>query len=496
MHKLPSNPSLYEINTRVWLRQFDEGSHRATLKDVPDSYWAALQDKGMHIIWLMGVWQINADALHENDLSDDLRKGYDQALADWSEDDVIGSPYAIDEYIVAEDLGGAAGLSAVRQQLARFNLRLMLDFVPNHFSRASGLLAKQPNVFIQSGSESDRPDSYNAGLFFVDSETKKTFAHGRDPFFAPWWDTVQVNYAAVEARKYMTDVLQSIAEQCDGIRCDMAMLVMNDIFKQTWQPQVAMQMPETEFWVDAISDVKKGHPDFIFMAEAYWDKEWALQQQGFDYTYDKRLTDRLEDGDVAAVQGHLHANIDFQMRSVRFLENHDEPRAVASFGRQASMAAAVLISSLPGMRFYYDGQFEGKSIRLPVQLGREQLEETDIEIRLFYEKLLSAVNNHVMQSGEWSLLTPVSSWEGNDSFQNMLAWQWRDKTKAKIVVINFSKYTCQSRLFFSIQSKNKRMEFTDELTGIKYSRNVNDIRENGLYVELASYQSHIFSYQE
>ena len=495
MHKLPSNPSLYEINTRVWMRQFDKGSQRATLKDVPDSYWAALQDKGMHIVWLMGVWRINANDLHENDLSEDLRKGYDQALPDWTEADVIGSPYAIDEYIAAQDLGGPEALAAVRKQLAKFNLRLMLDFVPNHFSRTSCLLAKQPNVFIQSGNESDRPDSYNPELFFVDPKTKKEFAHGRDPFFAPWWDTVQVNYAAVEARQYMSSVLKSIAEQCDGVRCDMAMLVMNDIFKQTWQPQIAMQMPETEFWVNTINEVKAVHADFIFMAEAYWDKEWALQQQGFDYTYDKRLTDRLEEGDIQAVQGHLHANRDFQRSSVRFLENHDEPRAVASIGKPASMAAAVLISSLPGMHFYYDGQFEGKAVRLPVQLGREQIEAIDLEVQTFYQQLLCVVNDPVIHSGEWTLLTPVMAWDGNDSFQNILAWQWQHNETTKIIVINFSDQLCQCRLFLPIAFKGKDIKLEDNLTGIKYSRRVYDIKENGLYVELKPYQSHIFTYQ-
>jgi len=493
MQKLPENPALYEINTRVWLRQFDKAKTTATLNDIPDSYWGGLQEKGMHIIWLMGVWQINADALHENDLSADLRKGYDQALPDWTEADVIGSPYAVDEYIVAEELGGPDALAHVRKQLARFNLRLMLDFVPNHFSRASGLLTKQPEVFVQSGKAGERPDDYNAELFFTDVRTKREFAHGRDPFFAPWWDTIQVNYAADEARKYMTDVLRSIASQCDGVRCDMAMLVMNDIFAQTWRSQIAMHMPETEFWVDAIHDVKSDYPEFIFMAEAYWDKEWALQQQGFDYTYDKRLTDRLEEEDVQAVQGHLHANQDFQMRSVRFLENHDEPRAVASLGKQASMAAAVLISSLPGMHFYYDGQFEGKAVRLPVQLGREQVEEIDVEISRFYEKLLTIVNNPVLQYGEWHLLTPMAAWQGNESFQKILAWQWRYKGMAKIIVINFSSDICQSRLFVELECKNTEIELLDELTDTKYARNANDIKENGLYIELAAYQSHIFS---
>ena len=42
------------------------------------------------------------------------------------------------------------------------------------------------------------------------------------------------------------------------------------------------------------------------MAEVYWDLEWTMQQQGFDYAYDKRLYDRLREGHPQAVRGHLH----------------------------------------------------------------------------------------------------------------------------------------------------------------------------------------------
>jgi len=491
MQKYPNNPSLYEINTRIWLRQFDNKGQRATLRDVPDSIWKDLQAKGMHIVWLMGVWKTNAKALHENDLSEDLTVGYSNALPDWQDSDVIGSPYAIDEYIVADDLGGPKALAAIRKQLAKYQLRLMLDFVPNHFSRASCLLDKQPEVFVQADSEQQQPDTYNPELFFT--RNNRMFAYGRDPFFAPWWDTVQVNYAATEARQYMADVLQSIASQCDGVRCDMAMLVMNEIFAETWQPQVVMHAPATEFWVDAINEVKAGHSDFIFMAEAYWDKEWALQQQGFDYTYDKRLTDNLEEKQVQAVQGHLHANMDFQSRSVRFLENHDEPRAVAAFGKQASMAAAVIISTLPGMHFYYDGQFEGKQVRLPVQLGREYVEPVDVQVYGFYKKLLAIVNDSVIQDGKWSLLTPAAAWEDNDSFKNILAWRWDHKALTKIIVVNFSNEVCQSRLFLLKDFNNEEIVFTDDLAGVAYQREASDVVNNGLYIELQAFQSHIFT---
>ena len=117
-------------------------------------------------------------------------------------------------------------------------------------------------------------------------------ANGRDPYFPAWPDVVQLNAFAEELRGAATDVLTGIAEQCDGVRCDMAMLMMNDVFARTWGGRVG-PAPQTDYWPEVIGRVRESHPGFLFLAEAYWDLEWDLQQQGFDYCYDKRLYDRL-----------------------------------------------------------------------------------------------------------------------------------------------------------------------------------------------------------
>ena len=83
-----------------------------------------------------------------------------------------------------------------------------------------------------------------------------------------------------ELRQAVIETLSDIAGQSDGVRCDMAMLLLNQIFERTWGNR-AGQRPATEYWVDVISAIKKAHPDFLFMAEAYWNLEWELQQQGF-----------------------------------------------------------------------------------------------------------------------------------------------------------------------------------------------------------------------
>ena len=63
-------------------------------------------------------------------------------------------------------------------------------------------------------------------------------ACGRDPFFPPWRDVAQLNYFNPATREAMIGVLTTIAQHCDGVRCDMAMLVLNDVFAQTWQQRV------------------------------------------------------------------------------------------------------------------------------------------------------------------------------------------------------------------------------------------------------------------
>ena len=59
-------------------------------------------------------------------------------------------------------------------------------------------------------------------------------AHGRDPYFPGWPDTLQVNHRHAGFREAMLRTLESIAQQCDGVRCDMAMLVLPDVIARTW----------------------------------------------------------------------------------------------------------------------------------------------------------------------------------------------------------------------------------------------------------------------
>ncbi|MEW6196445.1 MAG: alpha-amylase family glycosyl hydrolase [Bacteroidota bacterium] len=487
-----TNPTLFEINTRVFVKRFGAD---AKLLDIPNEYWEDLVRKGIDYVWLMGIWKTCSSTIDKYCFEDGLVNNYKRALKDWKKEDVIGSPFAIDTYNVNPELGDEESLLKLKSRLNKLGMKLILDFIPNHFSADTKLLREKPEIFLSADEQSFKADPHTYYKPFENEE--KYFAHGRDPFYPAWQDTVQINYCSKEAREYLVNIIKNLTSYCDGLRCDMAMLVLNNVFKNTWTGLLKKnhyQVFTTEFWKEAILRTREIQKDFLFIAEAYWDMEWDLQQLGFDYTYDKRLTDRLRLNRPGEIEDHLKAEYDYQIKSVRFLENHDEERAASIFGKEKSLAAAVIISTIPGMRFYYDGQFEGKRIKLPVQLGREPEEHTLNGINLFYEKLLKITSDEIFKKGKWELLEPISSWEGNYTHHNILAWEWNYNTSKRIVVINYSDSLSTCRLKLDTRGYPENVDITDLLDDQIYLRSSEEVFHTGLYVELKPWQSHIFHY--
>lgn len=485
---------LYEINTRVWVKQF---GNSACLKDVPAEFFASLHEKGIDAVWLMGLWSTCTNLIDECCFTDDLISSYNKSLKDWKREDVIGSPYAIDVYQINPELGTLTDLKSLRRKLKKLGIKLILDFIPNHFGACTRYLKTHPQIFLQADEETLQRDPYT---FFKSPLVEDTiFAHGRDPLFPAWKDTVQINYFNEEAREEMTKILLHLTDICDGVRCDMAMLPLNNIFENTWLGvvnKVNMVKPEEEFWAKAIKSVKTKAPKFIFIAEAYWDLEWNLQQLGFDYTYNKGLLDRLAADDIWGVKMHLTAEDSFQKKSVRFLENHDEQRAVAKFGKLKSLAAATVISSIQGLKLYYDGQFEGRQIKLPVQLGKAPPERDSNSVKKYYDTLLQITKEKIFTHGKWQILDLIPAAPDNYSYENLFAWVWTLDNKMRLIVINFSDVTSQARIKLEIKTNKERIILTDLLNNVCYHRSVEQMGSVGLFVELKAYRSHIFSIDE
>jgi glycosidase len=485
---------IYEISTAIWLADLSRAAGRpVTLADVPEAAWDDVTPDGTDVVWLMGVWERSPAGLKLASANATLQASFAAALPGLRPGDVTGSPYCVRRYVVDASFGGARGLAAARARLAARGVRLLLDYVPNHVAPDHPWVTSHPELFI-SGSEADiqaEPAAWTRAGGHI-------LAHGRDPYFPPWPDVVQLDAFSPELRTAATATLAHIAAQCDGIRCDMAMLMTSEIFARTWGGR-AGPAPAGEFWPEVIAGLRRQHPQTVLIAEAYWDTEWLLQQQGFGFCYDKRLYDRITSRDVPGVRDHLRAGLDFQSRLLRFGENHDEPRLAAELPGRAGRAAAVAIATLPGATLWHEGQFEGRRVHPPVFLSRRPDERPDTDLAAWYRRLLATVARHRVRAGTWKLLE-ADGWPGNDTGQNLLAWSWTagdeagDDAARHLVVVNFSAEAAQGRIGLRWDGLAGRgWTLTDLLDDRVFDRDGGELAGQGLYVDLPPWGCHLFA---
>jgi glycosidase len=482
-------PSLYQVNTRVWLTDLARRLGRpATLDDVPDAELDQLAETGFDWVWLLSVWQTGPAARAVSLSNPEWRHEFQETLPDLTDDDIPGSGFAITGYAVHDRLGGDAALARLRRRLADRGLRLMLDFVPNHMAPDHPWVEEHPEYFV-AGTELDLARAPKNYTWVKRRNGDLLLAHGRDPYFPGWPDTLQLNYGNPATQEAMIAELVRIAGQCDGVRCDMAMLVLPDVFERTWGVRAPL------FWPDATRRVRESHPGFVFMAEVYWDLEWTLQQQGFDYTYDKRLYDRLREGHARPVREHLYAGLDYQDRMARFLENHDEPRAAAAFPAGVHEAAAVITFLSPGLRFFHQGQFQGRMKRISPHLGRAPDEPINAELAKFYDRLLAVLRRPAVRDGRWQLLECVPAWDGNWTWDCFLAFAWDGPAGERLLVtVNDAPNQSQCHVRFPFtELAGRQWRLTDLLGPAVYDRAGDELQSRGLFVDAAPWQAAVFS---
>jgi len=486
--RLSQYPSLFQINTRVWLTELSRDLRRpATLDDIPDVALDRLAETGFDWIWLLSVWQTGLRGQQISRSNDELRKEFAETLPDLREEDIAGSGFAITGYTVHQALGGDAALARLRERLRKRSLRLMLDFVPNHTALDHPWVEDHPEYYVP-GTELDLSKAPQNYTWVKRKRGDLLLAHGRDPYFPGWSDTLQLNYGNPATQEAMMKELLKIAGQCDGVRCDMAMLVLPDVFERTWGIRAQ------PFWPQATERVRKQVPGFCFMAEVYWNLEWTLQEQGFDCTYDKRLYDRLREGHARPVREHLHAALDYQNKLARFLENHDEPRAAATFPPEVHEAAAVITFLSPGLRFFHQGQFEGRKKRISPHLCRGPEEPIDQKVKEFYQRLLAVLRYLIVRNGQWQLLECIPAWEGNWTWDCFVAFAWQGLDGERLLVaVNYApnQSQCYLRLPFT-DLGNRRWLLEDLLSDAKYDREGNDLESRGLYLDARPWHCYAF----
>jgi hypothetical protein len=485
-------PSLYQINTRVWLTELSHKLGRpATLDDISDAELDRLADMGFDWVWFLSVWRTGAAGPEVSRSNAEWRRGFEATLSDLSDDDIAGSGFAITGYETHPGLGDDEALARLRVRLRTRGLRLMLDFVPNHTALDHPWVEDHPEYYVP-GTELDLarvPQNYT---WIKRRGGDRLFAYGRDPYFPGWPDVLQLNYGTASTHDAMLGELLKIAGQCDGVRCDMAMLVLPEVFERTWG------IASRPFWPEATRRVRERFPDFCFMAEVYWDLEWTLQQQGFDYTYDKRLYDRLRDRHAGPVRDHFRAGLDYQDKLARFLENHDEPRAATTFPARVHEAAAVITFLAPGLRFFQKGQFQGRTKHVSPHLRREPDESINKEVESFYDKLVTVLKSPLVRDGRWQLLDCSAAWDGNWTCDCFVAFAWENPGGERMLIaVNYAdnQSQCHVQLPFA-ELGGKTWRLRDLLGPASYDRDGDGLRAWGLFLDLPPMGFHAFEITE
>ena len=475
-------PIMYEISTRPWLYELSQkyGKDISKIRDVPISEFAEIKSKGIEIVWMMGVWQLG-----EYGLNLDKQKDYSNVLPDWTEEDVIGSPYAITQYVCNKEIGTDEDLIWLREELHKLGLKLMLDFVPNHSACDAPEVTSDPTLYVRGPVN----DTYDPKYYMENG-----VAHGKDPYFDPWADTVQWNYFEKKTREVQTKNFVKVAQYADAVRCDMAQLDLNKVFNQTWFTELNYwnySIPETEFWADAIKEVRKVNPEVVLLAEVYedWQKE-KLVECGFDYYYDKGLIDELKWGSQNVNNYVKGRSLNYFNHSAHMVENHDEERAVQNMGSVArANAAAGIALTLPGMVFLNHGQFDGKKNKLQVHLRRSADEEVSYTARVFYDKLMKIIQDNAFLTDNVHYVDTISGDKKSD-FYAMI----REKDNHYLVVVNYSnEYGCVDVPIYNIEGDGD-VKIRELMLDIELKRNGKTLREKGLTVCMDGNTVHIYQY--
>ena len=401
-------------STHVWFEQLGRtyGRPIATLADVPDEELDRLASLGVTGLWLIGLWQ---RSLASADIK--RRRGDVEAVA---------SAYSIDEYRIADDLGGEPAFEALKERAATLGIRIAADMVPNHMGIDSHWVREHPERFIsvpESPYEAytfNGPDlSPDPGIeitledhYWDDSEAAVVFRrrdrpagderfiyYGNDGTFLPWNDTAQLDFIRADVREAVTEVILEVARRAPILRFDAAMVLARRHIRRLWYPQPGKggaissraehalsdaefdaAMPH-EFWRDVVDRVAAEVPGTLLLAEAFWLLEgYFVRTLGMHRVYNSAFMHMLRDEDNAGYRRLMRDTLEFDpgvlQRFVNFMTNPDELAAAEQFGTgDKAFAVATLLATMPGMPMLGHGQVEGFRERYGMEFRKARWEE-------------------------------------------------------------------------------------------------------------------------
>ena len=486
----PDDPSLehhgsqlLEISTRPYLYALCEKYRTkiTKLRDIPIEEFDELQSLGFQWVWFMGIWQLGENCLNHDRCDHYLRDRYSNVCPGWSVEDVIGYPLCIVSYTVNNELGTEEDLVWLRQQLNTRGMKLMLDFVPNHTAIDAPEFSEHPDWYLHANFHDPKRFMANG------------IAFGAGKWIPPMYFSAQLDMTSEDTRRFQIDNLKSIAKRCDGVRVHVAHFCLTDLFMEQWNGVVdPSRRPPTEFWEEAIREVRSESPDFMIMAETYGiEIQKQLLSLGFDYIYDKELLDDLTDSNldhfryVVATQ-----NVADMEHFVHFVENHDEARSIERFYNNPKMscAAAAALLSLPGLRLVNFHQWLGYTYKIDVHLRRSLPEHYLRDTLQFYTRFLRVLQTDAVRYGSWHLVDVYDA-------STVLAWKWVKDEQHILVTVNFCGCNSGGRIVCDdVPCETGTVNVKELIQNVVYERDAEELARTGLCLLLSPYQVQVFEY--
>ncbi|WP_341867073.1 alpha-amylase family glycosyl hydrolase [Leptospira perdikensis] len=421
------------------------------LKKSPTFQWA---DE----IWLMGVWKNSPKSQSIARTMPELQRSYQTVKHPIHSEDIYGSPYSIFAYSPDPLVVREKDLTKIHHMIQDLGKKLILDFVPNHMAIDSPLIEANPDLFLIAD---ESVSSKNAFLHPNGNE----YVHGRDPYFDGWTDTIQWDFANPNVEVKHIEILKNIAKQSDGVRCDMAMLLLPNVFEKTHKRKSNYD------WSRVIKSIKEEFPNFKFYAEVYWGLEEELLSLGFDASYDKSLYDAFKSQNFDFVSENLRKK--YSPKKIQFLENHDEQRAKQQFGEKSKSYFALLATSECTLLFHA-GQELGLNKKIPVQMIQTDEEDGDVTIKEFYSRAFATIAARKHDS--FVLWPDYKEFNGNSVFIKSI--QSENQTE----IILWNEQTFEVSGWIPFQEKIQfQVSLTDLITGDHYPQTKS---EQGIYFRL------------
>ena len=401
-------------STYVWLDQLSRrhGRDIRTLDGVPDEELDRLARWGITGLWLIGLWERSKASQRIKQLR--------------GNPDAVASAYSLDDYRIADDLGGEEAFARLRNRAWARGIRMASDMVPNHMGIDSRWVIEHPDWFMSlpappypsygfngpNLSSDDRVGIFLEAHYYDSSDAAVVFRrldqasgenryiyHGNDGTSFPWNDTAQLDYLKAEVREAVIRTILDVARRSPIIRFDAAMVLAKRHVRRLWYPEPGeggaipsraehalpraafdAAMPK-EFWREVVDRVAAEVPDTLLLAEAFWMLEgYFVRTLGMHRVYNSAFMHMLRDEDNEGYRRVMKETLEFDpeilKRYVNFMSNPDEKTAIEQFGKDDKyFGVATLLATLPGLPMLGHGQVEGFGEKYGMEFRRAFLDE-------------------------------------------------------------------------------------------------------------------------